>query len=121
MEEPTHDNRALAELFRSGARVLTENGLYKGDLLDRIAEGAGIPPEDCPVCTIGALRVAATGDPEEPNDLSQAAVALLSARVESLVVDDDPDERVADWSDRETAPTVIRVLRQTADELEAVA
>ncbi|MGW2113707.1 DUF6197 family protein [Streptomyces zhihengii] len=80
----------------------------------------------CPtgaVCTAGALSVAATGHPvppESPADMPDGlwdALCVVSELVDSVVVDEDPIERIAEWNDRvSTAPDmVVAVLREAIE------
>lgn len=100
---------AVAEIFRRAAEVIATNGLNKHTYCSPVVA----PDPTAPfaggraVCTIGAMRVAVGLEPtpavlERPHDeepLIWDAIAFLSPRVESPIVDENPIERVAAWSD----------------------
>lgn len=99
--------------------------LAAADLIERdgLAAGDYITVEGCR-CTVGALSEAVTGSPVPPEDLTSmplldAVLRLVSDAVVSTVVDEDPIERIADWSDApdRTASEVAQLLRRLADEL----
>ncbi|MEU2510507.1 DUF6197 family protein [Streptomyces syringium] len=104
----------LAAVFRRAAEVITRNGFYQGHYFDDTQRSPRSPSE-LPVCTIGALRVAAGTAPQPltPTDVPSIvaeAMAVLSARIESTIVDGDHEERIAQWSD---------TVGRTADEVVA--
>ncbi|MCP3817791.1 hypothetical protein NLX86_06475 [Streptomyces sp. A3M-1-3] len=129
---------AIAEVFRRAAEVVQTNGLNQGGFCDisvPFFSGAAFAGGR-PVCTVGAMRVAVGLSPipvnwDEPlgdaDPLSDAhplvseAVAFLSERVHSPIVDEDIVERVADWNDREgrTADEVAAELLSAAEAVAA--
>ena len=116
--EPTQ--RQLANLLREAALLIANNGLCKDHFIDLNAP-ADVPAEMCALDPVGALRVAACGDPvDEDNELANAAVVELSGRVDSNITELDPVERIADWADcpERTADEVVAVMRAAAEQLD---
>jgi hypothetical protein len=129
MKQSTGD--AIAEVFRRAAEVITTNGLYQGTYCDPIAAPDPAAPfaGGCMVCTIGAFRVAVGLAPVPADESAPAAeepliweaIAFLSPRVESSIVDEDPVERVACWNDADgrTADEVASALLLAAEAVAA--
>jgi hypothetical protein len=85
-------NPKLAAVYEKAADVVRINGHCKNWFYD----------SDLRVCTLGALSMAVTGEPQPPERLDgllAEAVADLSPRIVSATVDKDPIERIADWND----------------------
>lgn len=98
-------NPQLAAVYREAAEVIRTNGHRKNRFCD----------SNLRVCTLGALSIAVTGDPEPPEELDgllAEAVADLSPRIDSTIADWDPEERIADWNDEpeRTADEVVDAL-----------
>ena len=110
----------LAPVFRRAAEVIRSNGHYTGDYFSSAA-ALFLPKSESPVCTIGALRIATVGSPETGNELTDRAVAFLSPRIASNIVDDDPVERVAGWNDapERTQDEVVEALLAAAEAVAA--
>ncbi|PAX90143.1 hypothetical protein CLM82_17060, partial [Streptomyces albidoflavus] len=111
--------RPLVIALRHAARLVQANGLAKGWWYD---PHTGRPEGAWPVCAIGALSTAITGDPmpveaEELDDELRNAVAILARQIESGI--DDPIERIAYWNDADerTAADVASLLRRAAREV----
>ncbi|MCK2144846.1 hypothetical protein MWG58_28815 [Streptomyces sp. WAC00276] len=111
--------RPVVIALRHAARLVQANGLAKGWWYD---PAGGQPKGSWPVCAIGALSTAITGDPmpaeaEELDDELRDAVAILARQIESGT--DDPIERIAYWNDADerTAADVASLLRRAAREV----
>lgn len=117
---PTQD---LAPVFARAAEVIKTNGHVKGRFYEPLhVDGTNASPqrpsEECPVCAVGALRVAAGYDPDNGLGLeSWQAIRFLSPRVYSNTTDADPVERIADWNDapERTADEVVAALLDAAE------
>ncbi|MFD9567716.1 hypothetical protein [Streptomyces sp. NPDC059994] len=112
------NNPELAAVFSEAADSIRANGLLKGTFVTYRGPAGTLPVMD----PLGALSQAITGKPVPPDafdqcdDLYQEAVWFLSSRISSPVVDDDPEERIADWGDHEdrTADQVVAALTSAA-------
>ncbi|MFE4857286.1 hypothetical protein [Streptomyces sp. NPDC056670] len=85
-------NPQLAAVYEKAADVIRINGHCKNWWYD----------SDRRVCTLGALSMAVTGQPQPPEELDgllAEAVTDLSTRIVSATVDENPVERIADWND----------------------
>ncbi|MGW7001316.1 DUF6197 family protein [Streptomyces sp. NPDC054933] len=115
-------SQSLAPVYRRAADVIRTNGHYTGDYYSS-ADALFLPKPQCPVCTVGALRIATTGSPDVADDLTSSAVAFFSPRITSNIVNEDPVERIADWNDdpERTHDEVVEALLAAAVAAEAVA
>ncbi|WP_432051746.1 DUF6197 family protein [Streptomyces xiamenensis] len=106
--QPTQE---VAATLRLAVNVISERGRTVG-VFERTATG--------PVCMIGAIRVAAHGEACTDDELSEAAIEAVSARIDSPIVYRDPIERIAEWHDRpeRTGDEVVAQLRRIANELD---
>ncbi|TFI30091.1 hypothetical protein [Streptomyces sp. 4R-3d] len=105
-----------SDLFRQAAQIIRKQGHAKGSYTN---------PRGC-VCALGALSTAATGNPTPAETIDPDlldAMGVLSARIDSDVVDEDDLERIADWNDRDstTATDVIAALEAAAEATETTA
>jgi hypothetical protein len=113
-----------AAILDEAANVIERNGWTDcGDFYEGNAEQA---PSDCPVCTIGAIAVAAGEEPDQGWRSNAFAVQAAEAVFRYLDLDrsgelsSDPDERlvlaIGGWNDARagTADQVITALRSAA-------
>lgn len=96
-------NRAPDLILTNAVEILRRNGHFKGGYH---SPDGHIPENQRPVCALGAILIAAEGEPtpEMPGVLGEtasAAARVLSDSIHSSVVDADPIERIADWNDAE--------------------
>lgn len=122
---PYPTDPGMAAVFRRAAEVIGTNGLYQGHYFDDTEDSARTPSER-PVCTVGALRVAAGTAPQplttaDVPPIVAEAMAVLSARIESTIVDGDHEERIAQWSDTagRTADEVVAEFLAAAEAVTA--
>jgi hypothetical protein len=57
-----------ADILDGAAAVLDLNGWYQGDFVQALrddSDGSDVPLRDCPVCGLGAIKVAAGLDPDD--------------------------------------------------------
>jgi hypothetical protein len=84
------------EILRGAKAVLQERGWYQGNYYNEGKAGFGIPVEECEVCLMGAINVAAGGSPDhigiESGAVHEYITSILKARHESRV-------KVAYWND----------------------
>jgi hypothetical protein len=113
-------NKSPAVILTDAVEILRRNGHFKGGY---VLETGTAPFEQRPVCAIGAILIAAEGDPrpEMPGVLGEtasAAARVLARSIHSTVVDDDPIERIADWNDAEdrTPDEVMQAMTVAAEE-----
>ncbi|MFE9372310.1 hypothetical protein ACFYM2_21420 [Streptomyces sp. NPDC006711] len=115
----------LAAVYRKAANIIRENGHHQGAYLDGTLLLTRTR-QTVPVDATGALSLVITGAPVPPADLIdcpqlyQDAVAFLSRRIRSAIVDTDPEERIADWNDEpeRTADEVIAALESVARDID---
>lgn len=107
-------------ILTDAAEILRRNGHFKGAYY---APGTDLPEWQRPVCALGAILIAAEGDPrpEMPGvlgDTAANAARALSRSIYSSVVDSDPIERIADWNDDadRTVDEVLQGLARAAEE-----
>lgn len=114
-------NKSPATVLTDAADILRRNGHFKGGYYDTSSDEAA----ECerPVCALGAILIAAEGDPrpEMPGVLGEtasAAARILARSIHSTVVDDDPIERIADWNDApdRTPGEVMQAMATAAEE-----
>ncbi|MFB7647197.1 hypothetical protein ACFC0S_17095 [Streptomyces sp. NPDC056084] len=118
-------NPHLAAVYEKAADVIRLNHHHKGDFYDGVAT-LNRERSQVPVCSLGALSLALTGDPrpaaefDDCDELYQDAVRFLSWRIQSAVVAEDPEERIADWNDQSerTEAQVIRAFESAAKDIE---
>lgn len=116
-------NSQLATVYERAAGLIRNGGLNKGSFVTYQGPAGTLPVLD----PLGAISQAITGKPLPPDafdqcdDLYQEAVWFLSCRISSPVVDDDPEERIADWGDHDdrTAAQVVAAFESAAREVEA--
>jgi hypothetical protein len=107
--------QTLPELYLRAARLIADAGEAGLPLLQgHYRDITTTPP--C-YCTVGAL-VAAAGTPAtiDAVPLLASAIGFLSPRIESTIVDDDPEQRIADWNDHpdRTVADVVAALLKAA-------
>ncbi|WP_371793093.1 hypothetical protein OG285_32705 [Streptomyces sp. NBC_01471] len=108
------NNPQLAVVYEKAADVVQTNGHCKNWFYDLHSEGKQ-PRSSLRVCALGALSIAVTEDPQPPEELDgllAEAVADLSLRIASVTVDENPVERIANWSD-----SVVRTPAEIVDAL----
>jgi hypothetical protein len=114
----------LAEIYLKAADIIRTNGHYKGAYYASGESEVGIQRRaaECPVCTVGALSLAVTGDPvpyctEVDPVVVQFASRMLGRPVnaEAAVVS------IARWNDADdrTPADVIAAFEQAAREAAA--
>lgn len=121
----------IAALFRSAARLLVVNGLWKGDFCpDPFDRYVHTPHAERPLSIVAALMCAATGEPHVTSPLADEAIAMLAMRLE--VDGETPGSdlgrpwmamHVDAWADFEgrTAESAVAVLEAAADACEVAA
>ncbi|MFK0182490.1 hypothetical protein ACIQVR_41810 [Streptomyces xanthochromogenes] len=98
-------NPQLAAVYEKAADVIRLNHHHKGAFYDGMATLTR-ERSQVAVCSLGALSLVLTGSPQPPADFDdcdptyQDAVWFLSWRIQSAVVSEDPEERIADWNDQ---------------------
>ncbi len=133
--QPTHTELPqrqlidVAAILTRAAVIAERNGFNQGSFVaTRIAaDGTVLPtsPEQArylPVCAVGAIRVATSGQPDLDCPAARAAVRWLSSRLpgepptDPETGQDDHVEHVAGWNDaaERTAAEVVSRLRTAA-------
>lgn len=114
-------NKSPAVVLADAVEILRRNGHFKGGYYDTGNDEA--PEWERPVCALGAILIAANGDPrpEMPGVLGEEAIEaarVLSRSIHSTVVDEDPVERIADWNDapERTPGEVLQAMTTAAEE-----
>lgn len=110
--------KSPAVILADAVEILRRNGHFKGGYH---SPDGHIPENERPVCALGAILIAAEGEPipEMPGvfgvDAYEAAKTLARS-ITSSVVDDDPIERIADWNDNEdrTPGEVMQAMAEAA-------
>jgi len=111
LTEPT--TAEVADLLDKAAGVIDKNGHCKRDLYDHKQAANGTRPADCRVDVIGALNIAAHGQP------IYTGKSLLVWRAEDALLARIPEAAIVTWNDarghgkREAA----RLLRDAAASL----
>lgn len=111
-----------SQILERAADVVERNGLHHGDWISTVPD---MPEVDCPVCTGGAINIAALGhaeiDADDETSLRGAhrqAYLALARRIAPNVADETEAlvETVARWNDAErpTAEQVVAMLRAAA-------
>jgi hypothetical protein len=105
----------LVDDLRDTANLIENNGWTQGDFF---AERDGLPPELCPMCSIGAVHTVTSGHPVGGGaDWAgiQRFVAIKNALHNYL------NQAIIDWNDHpaQTAENVIQTFRLVADEIES--
>lgn len=115
LTEPT--TVEVADVLDKAADVIDKNGHCKRDLYDHKQAAAGTKPADCRVDLIGALNIAAHGQP------IYTGKSLLTWRAENALLAHIGEPAIVTWNDarghgkREAA----KLLRDTAAALRAEA
>lgn len=111
-------NKSPDVVLADAVEILRRNGHFKGGYH---SPDGHTPENERPVCALGAILIAAEGEPipEMPGVLGEtasAAARVLSRSITSSVVDDDPIERIADWNDNEdrTPGEVMQAMTEAA-------
>jgi hypothetical protein len=105
----------VADLCDKAADIIDKNGHCKRDLYDHKQAAGGTRPQDCRVDVIGALNIAAHGQP------IYTGKSLLVWRAEDALLARIPEAAIVSWNDarghgkREAA----KLLRDTAAGLRA--
>jgi hypothetical protein len=130
-DEPANDGSVsgrpmptLAAILGRAADVIECNGLAHGTYFKR---QNGLRARDAPVCTLGAIAIAAGAEPYawEEAELWKRELALAATAIEAMLdfLGVDPketrNETLASWNDAHSAGTVIRGLRAAARESES--
>lgn len=112
-------NKSPAVVLTDAVEILRRNGHFKGAYYAPFNEA---PEWERPVCALGAILIAAEGDPrpEMPGvfgPTANEAINVLARSIHSTVVDDDPIERIADWNDAEgrTPGEVMQAMTAAAE------
>jgi hypothetical protein len=103
----------------SAARVIARVGLHHGDyVLDALGrDGVDVPMFVRPMSVVGAIRYAATGDPQRSSTLADQAVGFLALSIDGGPVWTDIfslERHVEDWSDTTDKATAVAVLESVA-------
>lgn len=111
----------LAEIYLKAADVIRTNGHYKGAYWGRPETGVGIElaASECPVCVVGALSLAVTGNPTPTHAEADPIIVDFASRMFGPVNEAAAVTRIAEWNDAEerTAADVIARLEQAAREV----
>lgn len=104
-----------ADVLDRAANIIERNGWYQGSYFDRYALDGERSPNDCPVCTLGALNVA-LGALNPSHDVDLNGPAEMALRRYLNLDDSDGADSLADWNDRRcrTAEQVVAALRAAA-------
>lgn len=88
--------KTTVEILREAKAVIERNGWNRGDYYDTdLNRDAGTPAAQCPVCLLGALRVAVNGHPKKSAGTDEAVNLLL------ITLDDrDWYSGIPVWQDR---------------------
>jgi hypothetical protein len=123
----------ISAVLASAAEIIQHNGLHQGDFLDyEAAEEEGRDVRQVPVCTVGAIRIAAGADPDDIGAPVPAIAAFAdwlttsgppmptrhaSQLTPATDLADDAVSQVGLWNDdaARNAPQVIAALRQAAE------
>ncbi|MFE7120839.1 hypothetical protein ACFU99_35965 [Streptomyces sp. NPDC057654] len=108
--------REVAAVLEDAARIIKTNGWYQGQYYDFDQAESGTPIRECRVCLVGAINIAADGDPYPSLwDVSDKVVDACAAVRTCLLTDGEPPV-LADWNDApdRTATDVVTLLRDTA-------
>ncbi|MEU2086732.1 hypothetical protein ABZ569_33285 [Streptomyces albus] len=105
----------ISPVFREAARLIESNGLAK----EAMYSSDDLPVMQRPMCTVGALRAAATGHPLNCRSVTVAEAVYFLAR--TISPGKDPMLRLMRWSDipGRTAQDVATALRKAAQDAEA--
>lgn len=85
------------EILRGAKAVLERNGWHKGWFYDQTQS---LAPENCRVCSLGALRVVLFGTPEGSLATWSTAQELAYETAENLLNRASHTEWIARWQDR---------------------
>lgn len=117
------DEPGPARVLRAAAEVIDRNGWAQGAYFDVDVAGL-VGAGAAPVCAAGAIRVAATGLPDQVSvsaDRAESAFAefLRGAFGLEWSAGDEPVEVIASWNDDEDrrADQVVAALREAAGEV----
>jgi hypothetical protein len=104
--------------LRACADLIEKNGWIQGDFYQ---EREGVPPVECPVCSVGAMYTVTGGHPSNEGVVDWAAIQRFIGAKNALW-EFLPDNIIA-WNDAKgrTAEEVIKAFRECADALEAEA
>lgn len=121
---PIHQPTTVPGVYRTAARILATNGLYKGDFVpDAFDREMDVPHFLRPMSIVAALKCATTGDPHRTSLLADEAIAVLALR---LTVDGegplyggifDLEAHIDAWGDDESRTTeaAVAVLERAAE------
>ncbi|MEU6718621.1 hypothetical protein ABZ897_44765 [Nonomuraea sp. NPDC046802] len=110
-----------ASILARAADVIERNGLAHGTYQRR---QHGLKPHDAPVCTLGAVAIAAGAGPYawEEADLWRRELASAVVAIDALLdflgfgPEETRNETLGSWNDAQSAVTVIHALRAAARE-----
>lgn len=112
----------LSEIYLKAAAVIRTNGHYKGAYWGRPECGVGVEltAAECPVCAVGALSVATSGNPVPSSDEVDEAAVHFASRLAGPVNEAAAVLAIARWNDDpgRTAADVIAAFEQAAREVE---
>jgi hypothetical protein len=108
------------EIYLKAAEVIRTNGHYKGAYWGRPESEVGIEltAAESPVCAVGALSVAVTGNPTPTADDVDPVLVDFASRMFGPVNEAAAVVRIAAWNDAEerTPADVIAAFEQAARE-----
>jgi hypothetical protein len=106
----------LVDDLRDSADLIEKNGWTRGDFFE---ERDGLPPELCPVCSIGAVYTVTGGHPTGNGRGDWATIQRFVAVKNALY--NYLNRAIIDWNDApdQTAENVIRTFRLVADQIES--
>lgn len=107
-----------AQILTGAAGVIEERGWHRGSYYDAAARRqAQRPLEECPVCVLGAVNVAAGRAPDDPN-YSVEEIQALVALADHLGLSRSHDllALIPEWNDHDAddANQVVNALRTAA-------
>jgi hypothetical protein len=100
-----------AEILREAAAVIERNGWCQDDYYDWVQKQAeSKPPAECRVCAVGAINLAATGEPRDVRP-DEGVTGALNVLATSLNIHCIPD-----WNDApgRTVTEVLDALHRAA-------
>lgn len=112
---PEERQQVVSDL-RACADLIEKNGWIQGDFYQ---EREGVPPVECPVCSVGAMYTVTSGHPSNEVVVDWAGIQRFIA-AKTALWEFLPDNIIT-WNDTpgRTAEEVIQAFRACADMVEA--
>ena len=105
------------DVLRTASAVIRERGWHQGTYFDEAEQAEGVPVEQCAVCALAALNVAAGKEP----DAFLEGVAETAAQWLYLVLEPMGIKSIHEWNDAggRTADEVLEVFERAAELVQA--